>query len=125
MRCSPFDKKKVILINLVVYLNSCPVMFNNNPDILEAGKDGDYHPGDQETMTVCSRSKYQHQGTDYPGESIKEGIFKKRTQTYFFFFAFVDLVITTSVIDILDGVEDGGDDGDAKLNVPDDEYRSL
>eukprot|EP00092_Neocalanus_flemingeri_P087601 GFUD01110581.1.p2 GENE.GFUD01110581.1~~GFUD01110581.1.p2 ORF type:complete len:116 (-),score=29.14 GFUD01110581.1:25-372(-) len=95
-------------------------MSDDHIDVLDADKEGDDHPTDQETSVHPYGTKYQDQGTENSKESIKDGILDERSNADIFSIAIVHIAISKP-----EDIENGGDDGDAQLNNSDNEHRLL
>eukprot|EP00092_Neocalanus_flemingeri_P041009 GFUD01044652.1.p2 GENE.GFUD01044652.1~~GFUD01044652.1.p2 ORF type:complete len:106 (-),score=36.43 GFUD01044652.1:154-471(-) len=90
-------------------------MSDDHIDVLDADKEGDDHPTDQETSVHPYGTKYQDQGTENSKESIKDGILDERSNADIFPLTFLAVAVKKATRR-LDDIENGGDDGDEQLD---------
>ena len=56
-------------------------MGEDYPDILEADKDGEYHPGDQKALASLQGPHHEKACTDHTKEGIKNSVLDERPNT--------------------------------------------
>ena len=98
------------------YLKLAPIIPDHDVEVLEAGNDCDHHPADQEAMVAGLGTKDEHEAADHSKESIKDRVLGDGSPTYIPACTLTVVIIKGSHSrGVLDNVEDGGNDGDDKL----------